>query len=135
MTFVTGVLSKDVPKTWPQVRRFIEAGLGEDGVPSQRIYERLLRAECQLLVALDKGKIIAACVTELATKDNITACNILCIGGSGLNEWLHYLPSIEMWALGKERKKILIEHARPAWARILKDSGYQIKSVVLEKVL
>ncbi len=135
MTYVTGIPSKDVPKTWPLVRKFIESGLGEDGADPEKIYARLLRTECQLFVAKDNEAIVAACVTELGTTDSINICSILCIGGSGMNDWLIYLPQIERWANAKERKKITIAYPRPAWARILKDNGYRLNGDILEKVL
>ena len=132
MSIVTGIQSKDVPRIWPSVARFIAAGLGE-GETLENTFDRLNKRQCQLWTAKDNEKIIAAAVTEIVTLEGRKICNVLSIGGSGLDEWIDNLGFIEAWAISN--KCVAMRHAncRPGWRRILKD--YQVKFLVLEKVL
>lgn len=141
MTYVTGIPSKDVPKTWPLVRKFIESGL-VDGTAPERLFDRIMRLECALWVAKVTETIIAACVTECVIKDNRKVCNIVSIGGIGLPEWINDLVMIEGWAASNSCLAMRIEECRMAWARILPQHGYALiyknpitKLVVLEKAL
>lgn len=134
MTYVTGIPSKDVPKTWPLVRKFIESGLVEGGNPD-RLFERIMRRECALWVAKANENIIAACVTENVIKDNRKVCNVISIGGVGMDQWLGDLATIEAWALSNDCVAMRFEECRSGWAKILSSRGYRTKLVVVEKVL
>lgn len=134
MTYVTGVLSKDVPKTWPTVRRFIASGL-VDGTEPERLFDRIMRRECALWIAKTDEKIIAACITECVVKDGRKICNVISIGGFGMDDWLDDLTTIEAWAMSQNCTAMRFEECRAGWAKVLSSRGYRTKLVVLEKAL
>ena len=94
---------------------------------------KLFRSEAQLWIVMKDDGVVAAMVTELVNVDHRLVCNIWALAGTGVNNWLAYLPFFEAWAMTKECKAITISRARPGWTRILKD--YRVKTVSLEKEL
>lgn len=134
MTFVTGVHSREVPQTWPQVAKFIASGLMEGG-DLEELFARIMRRECALWVAKTNDRIVAACVTENVILDGRKICNVISVGGVGMDDWLADLGMIELWALSQECTAMRYEKCRPGWARVLAPKGYQTKFIVLEKAL
>lgn len=134
MTFVTGVHSKDVPQTWPQVAKFIHSGL-MDGSGIEELLARVMRRECALWVAKDNEYIVAACVTENVILDGRKICNVISVGGVGMDDWLADLGMIEAYALSNDCVAMRYEKCRPGWARVLAPKGYQTKFITLEKIL
>ena len=141
MTFITGVHSKDVPQTWPQVAKFIHSGL-MDGGGIEELLARVMRRECALWVAKDREYIVAACVTENVILDGRKICNVISVGGVGMDDWLKDLGMIEAWSISNGCAAMRFEDAREGWLRILSSHGYvlisknpQTKLITLEKVL
>ena len=134
MAHITGVHSREVPQTWPLVKRFIQSGLMEGG-DIEDLFARIMRRECALWVAKADDRIIAAAVTENVILDGRKICNVISCGGAGMDDWLGDLGMIEAWALSNECVAMRYEKCRPGWARVLAPKGYQTKFVVLEKAL
>jgi hypothetical protein len=58
-------------------------------------------------------------------------CNVWLSGGDGVNNWVHFLETIEAWAKERGCVAMTIDRARPGWKRLLK--AYKIKTVTLVK--
>lgn len=129
----TGVLSNQIAPIWNDVSDFIQGGLAE-GEELTGIMTRLAMKECQLWIAKDGDKIIAACITELVTIGNRKVCNVITVGGIRMNEWLGMsLTTIEAWARENSCTAMRFPEIRPGWQRVLKD--YHITKINLEKAL
>lgn len=128
----TGIESRDVWAIWGSVSGFIQDGLAE-GESLTRILERLTIKTCQLYVAYDDEKIIAACVTEIVTLGSRKVCNIISIGGSQREKWLPHLATLEAFAKSHGCTAMRFPEIRPGWQRVLKD--YTLTKITLEKAL
>jgi hypothetical protein len=128
----TGIHSNEVEKFWPKAGPFIQLGLAE-GATLQHVFFNLVTRKNQLWAAFRGNDMVAACVTELVTIGGRDVCNVISIGGTGLNDWLPYLSTIEAWAKANGRSAMRFPEVRPGWQRILKD--YKVKKVTVEKEL
>ena len=128
-----GIPSKDIWAVWGSVKSFIQDGLAE-GESIDTILERLTATSCQLWVAWDDEKIIAACVTEIVIIGSRKVCNVISCGGTRMDEWLGIsLPVIEAWAKEHQCTAMRFPEIRPGWRRVLKD--YHLTKITLEKEL
>lgn len=128
----TGVQLKNIPKVWLAVAPLLRQGLAE-GETLEQIKARLDSKECQLWIVYEGEKTIAACVTEIVTIGERKVCNIITIGGSRMDEWLHNLNIIEIWAKSQDVVAMRFPEIRTGWAKILKD--YTVTKILMEKVL
>ena len=117
MITITGILSKDVPVIWGDIKGYIEAGLG----PIETLYQILaliVSRDAQCWVAYDNEKIIAAAVTELPTLGGRKVCNVMTLGGTRFKEWRHGLKMIEHWAKANGCAAMRFENCRKGFASI-----------------
>jgi len=128
----TGVLPENIGFVWLDAVPFLEKALGE-GETIRDVAVRLCAGSAQLWIAADADKMHAACVTEIVNRGERRYCNIWLAGGSGLNNWLSYLPTVEAWAKSNKCHAMLIEKARLGWTRILPD--YKTKTIQMVKEL
>lgn len=129
----TGILSENISAIWPQAEQLIEKGL-EEGGSLEQIYSKLLHRENQLWAAFENQTMIAACVTELVTIGERKVCNVISVGGMGMNGWLGVaLGTIEAWAKANECVAMRFPEIRPGWQRALKN--YHITKITLERAL
>lgn len=70
-------------------------------------------------------------MTEIITRGNRKYCNVWLTGGTGVNNWLYYLDTIEAWAKEQGCDAMLIEKARTGWKRLL--PAYKTKTIQLVK--
>lgn len=129
MTF-TGVNSKNVEKVWLSVAPLIRQGLAE-GEELETIRSRINARTCQLWAAYEGEQIIASCVTELPTIAGRKVCNIISIGGTGMEKWLPNLSIIELWAKSQQCTAMRFPEIRPGWQRVLKE--YTMTKITMEK--
>lgn len=129
---LTGIQSKDIPVIWGAVCDFLRQGLNE-GESLSHIQARLKVLECQLWVAYDADKILAACVTELVFIGNRKVCNIITVGGTQMETWLRHMETIEAWARENQCAAMRFPEIRPGWAKVLKD--FKVTKINLEKAL
>lgn len=128
----TGVISTEISKYWGRIEGFIASGLAE-GESLDHILERLISRSCQLWIVCENEKVIAACITEIPTLAGRKVFNVISIGGSGMNEWLHNLATLEAYARHHGCTAMRFPEVRPGWRRILKD--YHVTKINLEKEL
>ena len=128
----SGVPIEKIGMVWSQAMPLLVPALGE-GELIETVIHRLFLGSAQLWVAADGNRLCAACVTEIPIRNKRKYCNIWLAGGSGLNNWLSYLPRVEEWARANGCHAMLIEKARIGWKRILPD--YKTKTIQMVKEL
>ncbi|MDP1702580.1 MAG: hypothetical protein Q8L53_16705 [Aestuariivirga sp.] len=132
MAELTGIQSRDIPAVWDSVKGFIQDGLAE-GESLDAILERLTAKTCQLYVARDGEEIIAACVTELPTIGGRKVCNIISVGGSRMDEWVHHMETLKAWAKSNGCVAMRFPEIRPGWKKIFPD--FTVTKITLERPL
>lgn len=117
---------------WHKVGPLLKPALG-DGETLEGVLTELMARRAQLWIAAHETDINAACVTEILTRGSRTYCNVWLTGGNGVNNWVHFLDTIEAWAKEQGCNAMLIDRARSGWKRILKQ--YKTKTITLTKEL
>jgi len=128
----TGVLLTEIPPIWNDVSGFIQSGLAE-GEEFARIMTRLAMKECQLWIAKDDEKIVAACVTELPTIGGRKVCNIISVGGTQMEKWVHNMEILKVWARENGCVAMRFPEIRPGWKKIFPD--FTVTKITLERAL
>ncbi len=117
-----------VNQIWPIVsdivKRAIDRGFSSFPVIEANVLDGLFL----LWLVIDRGKIIAACVTSLVGD----ACEIVATSGTGVNNWIHLIEGIEKYARAEGQARVRII-GRKGWARLL--PTYKQTAVVLERQL
>lgn len=126
----------DIPLYWPTVKDWIAQALTHGaGYWPQDIYQRLMYREMTLWLVRDGEDAICACaVTQLWSQPRVKVCDLLLVGGEGLENWAHLIGKIEDWA----RSQGCVEtraHGRAGWKREAKTFGYEQLHVVFRKRL
>ena len=129
---MSGVLDAQIWAVWHVVSPMLIPALGEGETPEQVLADLLAR-KAQLWIASGERGIYAACVTELVQRGERFYCNIWLTGGNGVNNWVHFLDTVEEWAKDQGCSAMLIDRARPGWKRLLKD--YRTQTLTLTKEL
>jgi hypothetical protein len=128
----TGVLDADIFYVWPLVSSMLEPALGE-GETLDEVFASIAAHKAQLWIAANNNGIDMACVTELVQRGERFYCNIWLTGGTGVNNWIHFLDTVEEWAKEQGCDAMLIAMARPGWKRLLK--SYKTQTISLTKEL
>jgi hypothetical protein len=128
----TGILSDELGHVWKDVRPMLERALAPNET-TDRILTRLFLGSMQLWVAVEDGEIIAAMTTEIIYENDRKIANLCHVGGTGLNNWLGYIATVEEWAKANNCAAVQIARGRMGWLRILKT--YKPRFVTLEKEL
>lgn len=128
----TGITIDHLGIVWREVVPMLTPALGEDEL-IDHVERHLHLGTAQLWIAADPERIHAAAVTEIVTKGKRKYCNIWLTGGSGVNNWLKYINTIERWAKEQGCHAMLIEKARSGWKHLLPD--YSTKTITLTKEL
>lgn len=129
------VQSSDARSIWPHISHFIQMAIDEstDRFTTDDVLRLIEGRKAQLFIFKNK-EILAAWVTTIEDSGSSKWLRVMWAGGMDLDEWLHYLTSIEQWA-----KSIGCSHSvvigRPGWEKKIKDMGYRKTSVTLEKVI
>ena len=110
----------------------LRPALGEDGSLND-VLQELYSKTAQLWIAATEDELQMACVTKIVTRGTRKVCNIWLVGGKGVNNWLHYIETIEAWAKEQGCDAVVMEQARIGWQRLLK--GYKPLSMALERKL
>ncbi len=128
----SGVLDAQIWAVWHTVSPMLSPALGEGETPEQLLADLMAR-RAQLWIAASEHGIHAACVTELVRRGERFYCNVWLTGGNGVNNWVHFLDTIEEWAKEQGCDAMLIDRARPGWKRLL--NGYKTQTLTLTKEL
>lgn len=92
-----------------------------------------LKAQKYQMWAAHKDNIIeAVMITEIVQMPSRKVCSMFMVGGSGLNNWVHHLSTIEEWAKSLNCDSLEL-WGRTGWERLLKD--FTKTMIVLEKGL
>jgi hypothetical protein len=126
----TGIGDEYLGTVWLRVSPLLVPALGE-GETIEDVLTRLFLKTAQLWIGADETDIHVACVTEIITRGGTKYCNVWLTGGTGVNNWLYYLDTIEEWAKAQGCDAMLIEKARPGWKRLL--PKYKTKTIQLVK--
>lgn len=135
---ITGVLSQDIGDAWPYVANYLkearERGFGGPTVP--QIHSALLNEQMQLWVVHDgRGRVFAACITQILKEGDSLDCMLVAVGGVGLQLWFDSgLEIIEEWAREKGVRSFRTV-ARKGWAKLAKSKGFKQTHCILEKRL
>lgn len=97
------------------------------------VHKALSIGKAQLWIAATATDLRGVLVTEIYRRGEMLVCNIWLCAGRGINDWFHFLPTIEEWAVSRGCKAMRIDRARPGWQRLLR--AYRIKTIALEKEL
>lgn len=118
---------------WPYVllgvsQAFHRGNGGSLSLVEQDVYS----GHALIWLALSGQEIRACCITQLVVTDQGKKCQIVAAFGSGVNDWLTHLITIEKYARD-EGCSVIELTGRKGWARLLRD--YRQAAVVLEKKL
>lgn len=129
------VTPNNLEEYWLKTRKLIEAACTRSFNKYQAvdIMRELMKGRMNLWVTED-DKIHSLAITQIVSFPRTKVCKILCCTGKGMNEWVHYLMEIEMWAKAMGCSTTEPE-CRKGWARVLKKMGYKPAHVMLIKDL
>lgn len=115
MSYLVTYQSCDIPNVWEEVKGYIESAL----IPSNYTVDDILAGLCNKKMQLwvwKGSKIYGALVTMIQTKNEITFCLFLALGGSKIEEWKDHLYLVEDWAKTNGCTEMRI-YGRRGWAR------------------
>lgn len=115
------------PMAWPYLEKAIEQGGNEYHIEDVKI-------SCEIgeyiLWIVRNGK--AAIILEVSDYPLGKQCDIVMLGGDGINDWLKELEEIEGWASRVGCKRMILT-GRAGWKKKLTD--YKVKTVTMVKEL
>lgn len=137
----TGVVHKliDVPArdVWhvkPDIEGWINsAAQGSSYFTADEVWDAIKTGKAQLWVVWGNEP-DAVCVTQLTDTSKGKYCSIWIMVGSGMVDWLPLVDQLEAWAK-REGCNMMRHEARPGWSKALKQRGYHMPHVILEKEL
>lgn len=138
MTIICTALSPDAAASqWPVLRPLIDVGFAAGGDFMPEDFPEMVRdGKVLIWVALDDetAQVLTAVTTELIRMRVGLVCWIGQCGGERMHEWIHFIEKIEEYARAEGCVKSIIK-GRWGWEKTLKDEGYKVRTVTLEKVL
>lgn len=133
---VAAVAPEDCARLWPAVAPLLAMAYAENGLPlPSDMLTRFRNRVGVLWVVLRDDKLVAAVETRLSERVWGLICEIVALGGSGLDVWKTAVDSAIVEyakAEGCDRVRLV---GRPGWARVLEGDGYHQVGVILEKGL
>jgi hypothetical protein len=124
----------DIPIVRPLVEHWIEEAQRDSAYATTAdVWAAIKTGAAQLWLAWsDKPE--AVCVTQLEITSKGKFCRIWIMVGQNMETWVGLMPELEAWA--KREGCMMMRHeARPGWSKALKQYGYKMPHVVLEKEL
>lgn len=85
-----------IDKVWDRCVPFIESSFSKNA-PAYEVSDvkkNLLTNECQLWIAMGRGKIMAAVVTMLTVEPKAKTCVIVHLGGENIRLWINELDAV-----------------------------------------
>lgn len=128
----TGIGSDQLSLVWLPASKLLKPALG-NGATLEHVLQALYNQTAQLWIAATEDEMQMACVTKIVTRGTRKVCNIWLVGGVGVNNWLHYIETIEAWAKEQGCDAVVMEQARIGWQRLLRN--YKPLSMALERKL
>ena len=132
MPLLVDVPPRDIPIVRPMVAHWIEEAQRDSiYATADDVWASIENGAAQLWLAWsDKPE--AVCVTQLEVTPKGKYCRIWIMVGQNMETWVDLMPGLEAWAK-REGCKMMRHEARPGWSKILKQYGYRMPHVVLEK--
>lgn len=123
---------------WQEAERFLEGSVerGIGDLTLEELQQGCFKGDATLLTFVDpKGDMVGAAVTQLLRHpDGRMVLKILAFGADVFEETRHCLAEVE--ADAKTRgAQALIFHGRPGWQRVVGPMGYELKQVIMERIL
>lgn len=133
---VTAVAPEDCAGLWPVVAPMLAMAYAMNGLRLPRgLLQRFQNRVALLWVVVLDREVVAAAETHLSPRMWGLVCEIVALGGAGLETWKTALDSaIAEYAKAEGCVRVRLV-GRPGWARVLADDGYRQIGVVLEKGL
>lgn len=130
-----GIARPISPLLEAELREVLAPSIDRDAFESlDEVMGNIMRGEALAWIATEGHKIRAACVTQIIRGEYGAQCFIHHCAGSGREDWIKYLPLIELWAKGCGCASIELI-GRKGWIKVLQPHGYEDRAVVLRKVL
>jgi hypothetical protein len=126
----------NVPHYWPKVEHWVAAALACNSIgwePSD-IRIALLRKSMQLWLALDGDEPVGSAVTCVEDGPRARICQIMLIGGEGLDNWLIFEEDVCKWARSIGAAA-LEGPGRRGWERKVKSRGWRPVWTIYRKLL
>ena len=122
-----------VDRFWPHVSAVIARAIARGNVSRFADLERAVLSGAALLwLAVDRDRIVAAAVTQLAATDTEKHCILVACAGARMRRWLSLIETIEAYARAEGCARVRIV-GRTGWARML--AGYRTSRVILDRRL
>jgi hypothetical protein len=98
------------------------------------VAKALADGTAQLWTAFEGLTIQAVAVTQIVPCSAGKYCSIWITAGDEMQDWLPFISQLEDWAR-REGCSFMSAEPRPGFARVLKQYGYEMPHVILEKEL
>lgn len=120
-------------EVWPHVSEMLTAAVIRTGLNHPQDIENSVKGGHALLWIYGRGKEVeAAMTTELLETVIGKVCQIGCVGGENMGDWLRFLGHVEGYA--RDEGCVAIRAiGRKGWARVL--DNYEVTNIVLERRL
>ena len=134
---IAAVKKEDLQTLWPTVLPMFECALEyEQGdLTPELIYNRIMKGNLVLLVAIDDDKIVAEQTLEVWKTGTQTICNLVTTGGNRMNEWLDDMAEVIDKLAAEFDCDVIRTRGRLGWLRVLKSQGYEPMYFVAQKRL
>lgn len=120
-----------IDNRWSDISKLLEC-LEDDRVNIDNIYDKIVDGEWHLWVAVDSDdSIYSVAVTTFIHYPLVTNLRIVFLAGE-FEKWAEIIRIFEQFALINDCHEVEIK-GRKGWERVLRDRGYELKSVTLMK--
>ena len=139
---VLHINSSDVERFWPLVNFMIAEALKYSGgyANAHHIKDYLIEGSMQLFVVFGsddglKQKVFGCLVTRITDQPNLRQLEGIVLTGEKRELWQDDMVSmIENFAIQNDCKRLCML-ARPGWSKVVKQYGWKVKNVELQKEL
>lgn len=119
-----------IDNRWSDISKYLER-LVDAKCSLEDMYNKVVEGEWHLWVATDQDEIYAVAITAFIYYPRSTNLRMIFVSGDGEN-WPVALKVFEHFALVNDCHEVEIL-GRKGWERVLRDRGYELKSVTLRK--
>lgn len=120
-----------IDNRWSDISKLLEC-LEDDRVNIDNIYDKIVDGEWHLWVAVNSDdSIYSVAVTTFIHYPLVTNLRIVFLAGE-FEKWAEIIRIFEQFALINDCHEVEIK-GRKGWERVLRDRGYELKSVTLRK--
>lgn len=119
----------ETPLYWPRIEGWIEKAIMYGGgvtLHPRDVHDGLMSRNMKLWIAMDEGKLLACCVTQIVTYPRMRLLHILVVAGKdhGMQNWLHFGAEIEAFARAIDCDGWEFG-GRGGWTRVAAEYGFE----------